>query len=119
MGLYFHNEAGSPISLVYGYSAPECEGGVTWAKKGWYNISPGGTAKVWSGWAGGETFYYFAHDAAGREWSGEFFTQVPSTAFDWCWNTGSTASSEVGFRKKVVEDDFPPSVMDYTVNLIP
>lgn len=34
MGLYFHNEAGSPISLVYGYSAPECEGGVTWAKKG-------------------------------------------------------------------------------------
>ncbi len=74
---------------------------------------------MWSGWAGGETFYYFAHDAAGREWSGEFFTQVPSTAFDWCWNTGSTASSEVGFRKKVVEDDFPPSVMDYTVNLIP
>ena len=56
MGLYFHNDAGSSISLVYGYSAPECEGGVTWAKKGWYNISPGGTAKVWSGWAGGRRF---------------------------------------------------------------
>jgi len=34
-------------------------------------------------------------------------------------NTGSTASRTVGFRKKVVEDDFPPSVMDHTVNLIP
>jgi hypothetical protein len=48
-----------------------------------------------------------------------FFTQVPSNAFEWCWNTGSTESTTVGFREKVVEDDFPPSVMDYTVNLIP
>ncbi len=117
MGLYFRNKTGSTVWVAYAYHAPDCGGSNKWMKKGWYKIVPGNTAKVWSGWAGGETFFYFAHDAAGREWSGEFFTQVPSTAFDWCWNTGSTASSEVGFRKKVVEDDFPPSVLDHTVNL--
>jgi hypothetical protein len=31
MGLYFHNDAGSPVWIVYGYYAPDCEGGVTWA----------------------------------------------------------------------------------------
>jgi hypothetical protein len=89
-------------------------------KKGWYQVLPGNTVKVWSGWAGGEKFFYFAEDDVGHTWGNgdsDFFTRVPENAFEWCWDTGSSASRTVGLRKVVVEDDFPPSVMDHNINL--
>jgi hypothetical protein len=67
---------------------------------------------------GGEKFSYFAEDEAGHSWAGEFFTQVPSNAFEWCWDTGSTTSRTLGLRKQVVVDAFPPSVQDHTINLV-
>jgi uncharacterized protein DUF1036 len=118
MGLYFHNKTGSPVWVVYAHHAPDCEGSAKWSKKGWYKIFPGNTAKVWSGWAGGEKFFYFAEDEAGHSWAGEFFTQVPSNAFEWCWDTSSTTSRTLGLRKQVVVDAFPPSVQDHTINLV-
>jgi hypothetical protein len=120
MGLYFRNETGSPVWVAYAESAPDCEGSTKWLKKGWYNILPGNTAKVWTGWAGGETFFFFAEDDAGRTWGNgdnDYYTQVPWNAFEWCWDTGSTTSRTVGLRRIHVEDDFPPSVLDHTVNL--
>ena len=66
----------------------------------------------------GEKFFYFAEDEAGHSWAGEFFTQVPSNAFEWCWDTGSTTSRTLGLRKQVVVDAFPPSVQDHTINLV-
>ncbi len=114
MGLYFRNNTNSPIWVAYAYHSPGCEGGVNWSKKGWYTILPGSTAKVWSGWAGGEKFFYFAEDSAGHQWTGQFFTHVPWNAFDWCWNTASTNGRTVGFRKI---DTISWEIMDYTRNL--
>lgn len=57
MGLYFKNETSSPVWVTYAYYSPGCEGGVNWSKKGWYHVLPGHTAKVWSGWAGGDKFF--------------------------------------------------------------
>jgi hypothetical protein len=38
---------------------------------------------------------------------------VPNDAFEWCWNTGSTASEVVSMRKVEV----PVTSFSYTVNL--
>jgi len=115
MGLYFKNGTSSPIWVAYGYSAPGCEGGVDWAKKGWYNAAPGATVKVWSGWAGGRCWLYYAEDNAGHVWAGPYKTFVPDNAFDWCWNTASTASGETaGFRYFCVGWQY----MDYTKTLV-
>lgn len=114
MGLYFQNVTGDPIYVAYAYNAPGCEGGVNWAKKGWYRIGPGGTVKVLSGWAGpGKYFCYAENESRTRNWSGTFFTQLPPRAFDWCWNTGSTDSRTLGLAK--VEVGW--GTMDYTVRL--
>lgn len=115
MGLYFRNSTNATIWVAYARHSPGCEGGVDWAKKGWYEIGPGSTAKVWSGWAGGEKFFFFAEDNAGHVWAGDFFTPVPWDAFDWCWNTGSTASRDVGFRKI---DTISWEIMDYTIPIV-
>jgi hypothetical protein len=112
MGLYFHNKTSSTVWVVYAYHSPGCEGGVNWTKKGWYKVSPAKTAKVWSGWAGGNKFFFYAEDNSGHSWAGQFFTFVPPSAFSWCWNTASTNGKTVGFRK------IHASNMDYTINLI-
>jgi uncharacterized membrane protein len=114
MGLYFQNKTGETLFVAYAYHHPGCEGGVDWAKKGWYQIAPGGTAKVLSGWVGGSKFFYFA-EAADRSpaWSGPFFTQLPVNAFDWCWLTGSTSSRNLGLRKLEIAVQY----QDWTVGL--
>jgi hypothetical protein len=116
MGLYFRNSAGTTsVWLAYAQYNPGCGAGpAAWSKKGWYQIPPGGTALVWSGWAGGNKFFYFAHDSVGNQWAGPFFTFVPWNAFDWCWNIASTSGRTVGFRKI---DTIPSQYSDYTINL--
>lgn len=113
MGLYFRNNTPGTIWVAYGYHAPGCEGGVNWAKKGWWQIGPGGTAKVRSGWVGGSKFFFFAESDSGATWAGEFTTHLPDNSFDWCWNTGSTSGQVRGMRK------ITPSIesMDHTVAL--
>lgn len=114
MGLYFHNATGDTVFVAYAYHSPGCEGGTPWAKKGWYRITPGATAKVLSGWAGDGKYFYFAeNETRTKVWQGDFFTQLPSRAFDWCWNTGSTDSRTLGLRKFEVGW----GVMDYTRRL--
>lgn len=112
MGLYFHNSTASTKWVVFAYYAPNCAG-VTYAKKGWYQIVPGATAYVWSGWAGSDTFYYYAED--GGTYSGPYFTQVPYVAFDWCWNTGQVGARNLGFRKI---GPIAWYIRDYTINLV-
>lgn len=115
MSLYFKNSTQDTIFVAYGYHAPGCEGGTDWAKKGWYRIVPGGTAKVFSGIAGGRKYFFFAENEAGTSsWSGPFFTQLPSRAFDWCWTTGSSDSRTLGLSKLEVEW----GILDHTVRFI-
>lgn len=114
MGLYFQNSTGDTLFVAYGYHAPGCEGGVDWAKKGWYRISPGGTAKVLTGWAGPGKYFFFAeNESRTRSWSGPFFTPLPSRAFDWCWQTGSSDSRVLGLSKLEVGW----GILDHTVRL--
>lgn len=114
MGLYFHNKTSATLWIVYAHYRPECveDGGVKWEKKGWYKVTPGNTVKVWSGWAGGEKFFFYAEDHVGHVWAGPFFTDIPWSAFEWCWQTGSNMARTLGMRK------FFASNMDYTVNLV-
>jgi hypothetical protein len=114
MGLYFKNGTADTLFVAYAYHSPGCEGGTNWAKKGWYRIAPGGTAKVFSGWAGPGKYFAFAeNEARTRAWSGPFFTDLPSRAFDWCWNTGSTDSRTLGLFKIEVG----AGILDHTVRL--
>ena len=112
MGLYFQNNTGEYISLAYGYYSPDC-GDDPWAKKGWYAIAPGQERQVWSGWASQEIFYFYAHSST-RRWGGDFFGAVPPRAFNWCWDTASSDSEDVGFGQI---GPISWGVLDHTVNL--
>ncbi|MDP4096330.1 DUF1036 domain-containing protein [Paenibacillus sp. P96] len=113
MGLNFRNSTNSPVYVAYAYPNLGCRP-VTFRKVGWYRIEPGQTRQVWIGYAGGNTFYYYAENDSGQEWSGSFPTEVPLQAFSWCWNTGCTTCRNVGFRELYV------SLLNanYTINLI-
>ncbi|MEX5258478.1 DUF1036 domain-containing protein [Kocuria arenosa] len=114
MGLYFYNNTIDTVYVAYAYYAPGCEGGVDWAKKGWYHLTAGSTVKVRTGWAGPGKYFFFAeNDARTTSWTGPFFTQLPSRAFDWCWATGSTDSRNLGLTKIEVS----AGILDHTVRL--
>jgi uncharacterized membrane protein len=114
MGLYFTNRTGQKVFVAYAYAWPGCPDGGNWAKTGWYAIMPGATAKVRSDAVGGRKFFFFAEtDDRGTEWSGEFVTNLPVNAFDWCWNTASSNGRDLGMRKILVSQ----GITDHTVNL--
>jgi hypothetical protein len=114
MGLYFTNKVNETVWVAYAFHVSGCEGGVDWEKKGWYQIAPGATAKVYTGWAGGSTFFFYAEgDNASPVWAGPFFTHLPWNAFDWCWNTASTNGRTLGLRKIEISWEN----MDYTIGL--
>jgi len=113
MGLYFKNKTSETVLVAYAYHSPGCDGS-EWAKKGWYRITPGATAKVLTGWAGNSKYFYYAEtEGVTRVWQGEFITPLPSNPFDWCWNTGSTDSRDLGLRKLEISWE----VTDYTLGL--
>ena len=97
----FRNGTNVRVWVAIAYSSPGCDG-QDWAKKGWWAIDPGGTATVRGGASNGAKYFWYAETADGRRWSGDFFTQLPNRAFDWCWNTGSTDSAVRGLSKLVV-----------------
>jgi len=115
MGLYFKNKTNEVLWVVYGYYAPGCEGGVDWAKKGWWSILPGMSVKVRSGWVGGSWWLFYAEaDDFSPVWAGGFSTFIPWNAFDWCWNTASNNGRTLGLRAFYA----PWYAMDYTVGLV-
>jgi uncharacterized membrane protein len=115
MGLYLKNKTNELLWVVYGYSAPGCEGGVDWAKKGWWAIAPGQTKKVRSGWVGGWYWLFYAEaDDFSPVWAGPYFTHIPWSAFDWCWTTASTSGRTLGLRAFYA----PWYAMDYTIGLV-
>jgi hypothetical protein len=115
MGFYFKNNRQEVIWVVFGYPREGCEGGVDYGKKGWYRLAPGDVAKVYTGWAGSDAYFYYAEaDDLSPKWSGRYFTDVPLNAFDLCWNLGvSGAATRLGFRRVHVDYD----IMDYTLGL--
>ncbi|WP_305023490.1 DUF1036 domain-containing protein [Paenibacillus lacisoli] len=114
MSLYFRNSTRSTVYVAYAYPDFSCSP-VNYAKIGWYRISPGQTREVWSGYAGGTTFFFYAENSSrSLVWEGSYFTQVPQQAFQWCWDTRCTNCRTVGFRRLYV----PSQYGNYTVNLV-
>ncbi len=114
MSLSFSNSTPGPIWVVIAFNDSSCgSGGDAWMKQGWWQVNPGGNVTAHGGLSNGAKYFYFAHDNSGHQWAGEFGTQVPNDAFEWCWNTGSTASEVVSMRKVEV----PVTSFSYTVNL--
>jgi hypothetical protein len=115
MGLYFLNNTTELLWIAYASHSPGCEGGVDWAKRGWYGVAPGATTKVHSGYVGGSKFFYFAEaDDLSPVWAGPFFTHLPWNSFDWCWTTASTSGRTLGLRKL----EIPWHILDYTLSLV-
>lgn len=97
MGFSFRNGTNAPLFISFGYFNLFCRP-TTFVKVGWYRVDPGQTREVFSGFVGGQTFYYYAEDAFGRRWSGPFFTDVPVTPYRWCWDVRCSTCRRVGFR---------------------
>lgn len=104
--------------MVFAYPDRGCgsEGtGVQYAKKGWYSVAPGAEIKVYSGWVGGDAWFFYAEaDDFSPTWSGDFHTLVPNEPFDMCWGLGiGPIARDLGFRRIRPGAEF----MDYTVAL--
>ena len=113
------NGSPSAVSVCIGYSnRNECANAGAWTKQGWWNIAPGGCARVYGGslafsryWA-----YYARSTDRSREWSGQYNTYVVDRVFRQCWNEPSVDPQfgqfyEVGFRLLDINSS------DYTQNL--
>jgi Protein of unknown function (DUF1036) len=80
VSLSFSNSTPGPVWVVIAYNDSSCgSGGNAWMKEGWWQVQPGGNVTVHGGPSNGAKYFYFAHDNSGREWAGEFGTQVPPT----------------------------------------
>lgn len=98
MGLFIRNSTNQTIWVAFGYYNPLCRP-TTYRKAGWYRLDPGQTRQIWSGYAGGQTFYYYAENInRTRVWQGPFVTRVPDTAFNVCWDTSNVNWDVIGMR---------------------
>lgn len=116
MTLYFRNRTPNLVYVAIGYPNQGCSP-INYAKRGWYAIQPGGRAAVYGGRASGKSFYWYAYDRVGNVWDGQYFTDVRSTVFDWCWNTGCSTCRSVGFREISFLDYFLAPA-DRTIDLV-
>jgi hypothetical protein len=116
VGLYFQNRTQRNVWVAFAYPDERtCGGkGVEYSKKGWYSVAPGAETKVYSGWVGGEAWFFFAEaDDQSATWAGDFETPIPDHAFDLCWGIDSSNAKNVGFRRVRPSAE----IMDYTVAL--
>jgi uncharacterized membrane protein len=116
MSLNFSNNYTAEVSIAIMWYTPNCPDGGDWSKAGWYNLAPGQFMTVFNGDLDEINRYwcYYAEASDGAFWAGDVVTQIPDRAFDWCINTGSSDSREIGFR--VLDID---SNDDFTLNLVP
>lgn len=110
--LQFCNRRNSTVWVAIIYRRPNCPDGGDWAKKGWWRVDPGQCKTAVGGSLSNRYYYYFAEAADGVYWAGPVRTQAPRRVFDWCLDTGSSDSRELGFRQ--IDTG---SYSNYTVNL--
>lgn len=111
MGFYVRNNTPNTIWLSIGYYDPDCSP-VTYVKEGWYQLTPGRRSLIVTGSAANQNFYFYAHDNFNNTWSGDYYTQIPSTAYSMCWIENCETCTEVGFRRIVVGN-----TQNYTLTL--
>jgi len=96
----FCNGTDVTIWTTYEWYAPSCaaEDGSSWEKKGWWSLTPGQCKTVYGASISNRYSYYYA-EGGGLAWAGPYNTCTPWTAFDWCDNTCSTSSRNLGWRQ--------------------
>ncbi len=76
MAIYVHNGTASTMYVALAYHSPNCDGD-NWAKKGWWQIGPGGRATIRGGASNGAKYFWYAENDAGMQWAGPFVTNLP------------------------------------------
>jgi uncharacterized membrane protein len=116
MSLRIRNKYPKPIWAMIEWHHPNCPDGGEWEKAGWWKVQPGAIATVYGGDVDdvNRFWYFFAHASDGAQWSGPFIEHVPSTAFDWCTDTGSSNDHIVKMREFDIGHN-----STYTLNLVP
>lgn len=120
VGFYFKNSRSEALWVAIGLLDTDCGrseegGGIDYTKQGWWQVNPGAEVKVWSGWAGGDAWFFYAENASrSLVWAGDYFTDVPDNVFDLCWNIGvGGAARNLGMRRVRPGAE----IMDYTLLL--
>lgn len=113
MWLRFNNSYRAGLWLAVGYYSPGCSDGGDWAKKGWWRLDPGQSAIVL--WTTNEYSTFYAEADDGELWAGSYGTELPFSAFDWCWWTGSSNGEDVGMRLITASNAWAPWIG--TINL--
>lgn len=114
MGLYFRNNTPNTLYIAFAYYDSACEGAagvLSFRKKGWHVLAPGQTKLVWSGWAGGRRFYFYAEDSVGNKWDGPHTTYIPRQAFNLCWGVGCSTCRILGLRETLIGDIFSSDII--------
>jgi len=116
VGLYFQNSTSKTVWFAYAYSNSDCGSeGDPWSKTGWFMVTPHTDLLARSGPVNGAKYFFFAENQdRSLSWGGEFFTQLPDRAFDWCWTTGSSDSRLLGMKKVIV----PVTSINHTINVV-
>jgi uncharacterized membrane protein len=114
--LTFCNNYPSDVWICILWYTPNCPDGGDWSKRGWYHLAQGDCGIVSDEDLDevNRYWYFFAHAADGAFWAGEPVISVPHQAFDWCVDTSSSDSRDVGLREIDIDGND-----DYTVNLVP
>jgi uncharacterized membrane protein len=113
-----------PVWVAFAYASTSACGGEggNYRVMGWYKIDPGTQWALLRGTLlfGGKYFYVYAQSDDGTTWSGDYFTEVHTTAaFDTCWNYGHSVSHGTNpwQSKGFFEVHIGTFTTDHTVNL--
>jgi hypothetical protein len=127
MGFYFQNTSPHTVWITYAEPVDTTTCGLLgdpqFLKRGWYVALPQEEVKVWSGWASGKMFFWYAEDNFGTAWAGDYpaWVRPHGFSFEWCWSiSASSDAKQVRFRKEVcpIYGPIPGiKVLDYTVTL--
>ena len=77
MAIFVRNDGNARIFFALSYHFPNCPDGDNWAKKGWWQIPPGGTATVRGGASNGARYFWYAETDTGLQWAGESWPDCP------------------------------------------
>ncbi|MDH6121405.1 putative membrane protein [Kitasatospora sp. GAS204A] len=86
-----------------------------WRRTGWWVIAPGASAVAYGGnlAAVNRYWYWYAFAVDNTQWSGPYPENVPESVFDWCPDTASDPSINIGMRELDVN-----GAADWTLRLI-
>ena len=108
-GLTFNNKTNSNVWVAVAYPS-----GSIWKSKGWWKISPNGSATVIGGNLSKKCYYYYAYDADGREWAGNYTFCTKSAAFT---ISGDKNCRGRGYDQKGFKELNVGNSSDYTLKL--